>query len=90
MTEPTVPFADLLRGCTRLAVHLEMRDSYTPEHPWFLAWRDGDTAEFERRLRRPWLDLIREVTGHGVQVRRARIVSEPVSEYIFGPGSARE
>ena len=38
--------------------------------------------EFERRLPRPWLDLIREVTGRGVPVRRARVVSEPVTDYI--------
>lgn len=28
------------------------------------------------------LDLIREVTGRGVRVRRARVVSEPVTDYI--------
>jgi hypothetical protein len=77
-----VAFSELLRACTRSAVHLEMRDSYTPHHPWFAAWRRGDAEEFERRLHRPWLDLIREVTGRGVTVRRARIVSEPVSDYI--------
>jgi hypothetical protein len=66
----------------RSAVHLEMRDSYTPNHPWFAAWRRGDTEEFDRRLQRPWLHLIREVTGRGVTIRRARIVSEPVSDYI--------
>lgn len=77
-----VPFSDLLRACTRSAVHLEMRDSYTPDDPWFQSWRRGDMEEFERRQRRPWLELIREVSARGVLVRRARIVSEPVSEYI--------
>ena len=42
----------------------------------------GDRAEFERRLTRPWLDLIRDVTSRGVRVRRARVVSEPVTDYI--------
>lgn len=32
-------------------------------------------------MSRPWLDLIQETAGRGVIVRRARIVSEPVSEY---------
>jgi hypothetical protein len=64
------------------AVHLEMRDSYTPSDPWFRAWLAGDREEFERRLSRPWLGLIREVTGRGVQVRRARVISEPVTSYI--------
>ncbi|GAA1728370.1 DUF6879 family protein [Streptomyces yatensis] len=31
---------------------------------------------------RPWLDLIQDTVARGVVVRRARIVSEPVSEYI--------
>jgi hypothetical protein len=77
-----VPFAELLRSCERSAVHLEMRDLYTPSHPWFRAWLAGDAEEFERRLPRPWLELIRETTSRGVRVRRCRIVSEPVSDYI--------
>jgi hypothetical protein len=69
--EPIPPFEDLLRACTVSAVHLEMRDSYTPSDPWFRAWLAGDRVEFERRLSRPWLGLIREVTGRGVQVPRS-------------------
>jgi hypothetical protein len=63
-------------------VHLEMRDVYTPGDSWFEAWRRGDQEEFERRLSRPWLDLVRRVTRRGVRVRRVRVVSEPVSDYI--------
>jgi hypothetical protein len=81
--EPDPPFGELLRACSSTAVHLEMRDSYTPDDPWFLAWLAGDEEEFRRRLSpRPWLDLIAEVTSRGVQVRRARIMSEPVTDYI--------
>jgi hypothetical protein len=80
--QPAQPFPELLRACNFSAVHLEMRDVYTPADPWFRAWLAGDQEEFERRLARPWLDLIREVGGRGVQVRRARIVSEPVTDYI--------
>lgn len=76
------PFEDMLRACTVSAVHLEMRDVYTPSDPWFQAWLAGDREEFERRLQRPWLDLIREVTGRGVRARRARVISEPVTDYI--------
>lgn len=32
--------------------------------------------------RRPWLQLIADLVAQGVEVRRARIVSQPVSEYI--------
>ncbi|HET9897554.1 MAG TPA: hypothetical protein VFQ44_21690 [Streptosporangiaceae bacterium] len=80
--EPDSPFPGLLRACATSAVHLEMRDGYTPDDPWFLAWLAGDREDFQRRLTRPWLDLIREVTCRGVQVRRTRVVSEPVSDYI--------
>jgi hypothetical protein len=80
--QPDPPFPGLLRACTSSAVHLEMRDAYTPDDPWFLAWLAGDRENFRRRLTRPWLDLIREVTGRGVQVRRVRVVSEPVTDYI--------
>jgi hypothetical protein len=79
---PDPPFRELLRACTASAVHMEMRDSYTPDDPWFQAWMAGDREEFERRLSRPWLDLIREVTSRGVVVRRIRVVSEPVTDYI--------
>ena len=83
VTEQAVPpFEDLLRACTVSAVHLELRDVYTPSDPWFRAWLAGNRGEFERRLVRPWLGLIREVTGRGVLVRRARVISEPVTEYI--------
>jgi uncharacterized protein DUF6879 len=80
--EPDPPFPLLLRACVSSAVHLEMRDIYTPADPWFRAWLAEDREEFERRLARPWLDLIREVTGRGVQIRRARVFSEPVTDYI--------
>jgi hypothetical protein len=80
--EPIPPFEVLLRACTTSAVHLEMRDSYTPSDPWFGAWLAGDRKQFEQRLSRPWLGLIREMTDRGVQVRRARVISEPVTSYV--------
>jgi hypothetical protein len=52
--------------------------------PRFVAWQNGareDPADIDPGLR-PWLALISETTRRGVAVRRARIVSEPVSEYI--------
>jgi len=73
---------DLLRDCRVSAVHIEMRDDYTPDDPWFRAWRAGYREEFERRLARSWLDGIRKVISRGVAVRRLRVVSEPVTDYI--------
>jgi hypothetical protein len=80
--EPGAPFPGVLRACTTSAVHLEMRDAYTPDDPLFLAWLAGEREEFAAHETRPWVDLIREVTGRGVRVRRARVVSEPVTDFI--------
>lgn len=79
-------FAELLADCTQSAVHLEMRDSYSVdnERQRFEAWRQGFRHDPADRASwwRPWLDLIQKTVARGVVVRRARIVSEPVSEYI--------
>lgn len=84
--QSSVPtFDELMAGCTRSAVHLEMRDSYAVDYEEgpFADWRAGHRHNPADRASwwRPWLDLIQETVGRGVVVRRARIVSEPVSEY---------
>jgi hypothetical protein len=79
-------WTELLTSCRQSASHLEMRDSYAAEDEKdrlerFLATgRRDHAAEYPER--REWLDLMRRVTETGVRVRRARIVSEPVSGYI--------
>jgi hypothetical protein len=76
----------LFADCQHSACHLEMRDSYgvDAERERFERFLSGgsrdDDAEAEER--RHWLDLIRAATQAGVQVRRARIISEPVTDYI--------
>lgn len=72
---------DLLRAAERSALHLELRDSYLPDDPDWQAWQSGSRFNPAERWR-PWFDLIRDTTGRGVEVRRARIVSEPISEYV--------
>lgn len=83
-TAPT--FDELIGSCQRSAVHLEMRDSYAVDYESgpFADWKRGIRLNPEDRASwwRPWLDLISETVARGVVVRRARIVSEPVSEYI--------
>lgn len=69
-----------MAAARRSAVHLEMRDVYTPDDPAFACWRTGvgdPVAQY-----RSWSELVAATVGRGVQVRRARIVSEPVTEYI--------
>ncbi|MQA83022.1 MAG: hypothetical protein GEV10_31990 [Streptosporangiales bacterium] len=77
------PFAELLAACSRSAVHLEMRDTYTPDDPVFQRWLAGEqidwlAGEDEQR----WHELVRETVAHGVVMRRARIISEPITDHI--------
>ncbi|MEU1816539.1 DUF6879 family protein [Streptomyces roseifaciens] len=79
-------FKELLEAAQVSAAHLEMRDAYGigPEADDFEGWkrtgqRDVDAAS---GYWAPWVDLIRRTTARGVVVRRARIVSEPVTDYI--------
>ena len=78
-------FDELITGCARSAVHLEMRDSYAVDYEEgpFAEWRKGfrHNAADRESWWRPWLDQIQDTVARGVVVRRARIVSEPVSEY---------
>jgi hypothetical protein len=77
-------FDDLLRSCERSALHLEMRDCYMRSDPSFIEWQAGHRyAPTDRdSWWHPFNEQIAEAVGRGVDVRRARIVSEPVSEYI--------
>ncbi|WP_328300050.1 hypothetical protein OG389_21235 [Streptomyces sp. NBC_00435] len=79
------PFGELIAGCQRSAVHLELRDAYgiASEDEDFARWRElGEISPASVEGRRPWLDLVKEAVNRGVVMRRARIVSVPVSEYI--------
>ncbi|MCI3245320.1 DUF6879 family protein [Streptomyces spinosisporus] len=78
----TVPtFEELFRDCRESAVHLEMRDSYMKSDPSYVDWTAGIAIDPAERWA-DWLALVTEATSRGVKVRRARIVSEPVSQYI--------
>ncbi|KUL72034.1 MULTISPECIES: DUF6879 family protein [unclassified Streptomyces] len=87
MAQSLSNFTDLIRSVERSAVHLEMRDVYAipNEDERFAAWRQGhrlDPDDDRESWWRPWLDVVQEITAKGVRLRRARIVSEPPSEYI--------
>ncbi len=76
-------FAELLGQCKRSAVHLELRDSYAATDR-FEAWRRGERINWEDRESwwHPYDQLIADTVARGVVVRRARVISEPVSQYI--------
>ncbi|MFI9271742.1 DUF6879 family protein [Kitasatospora sp. NPDC052896] len=86
MLQKVPPFAELLADCQRSAVHLEMRDVYgvAEEDADFAAWKAG--YRHDPLDRTSWWNdfhsLISSAVARGVEVRRARVVSEPVSDYI--------
>ncbi|WP_414167998.1 DUF6879 family protein [Streptoverticillium reticulum] len=73
-----------LAKARRSAVHLEMRDSYMRDDPEFIRWQQGHREDPADRASwwRSWLDVVAETTARGVSMRRARVVSEPLSDYV--------
>ncbi|AVH93704.1 hypothetical protein C5L38_00205 [Streptomyces sp. WAC00288] len=87
MSRNSVPsFADLLASTRYSAVHLEMRDMYSvaDEAEEFEHFKRTGALELDPTARwwPGWLGMVREAVGRGVVMRRARIVSEPVTDYI--------
>ncbi|MFJ4426955.1 DUF6879 family protein [Streptomyces bobili] len=86
MPQNVPSFDELMEAAQRSAVHLEMRDQYAvgDESDDYDSWlrtgrRDVDpTSEYWA----PWVDMISRAVARGVVVRRARVVSEPVTDYI--------
>src|SRR5918992_1144730 len=72
---------DWLNSFQREALHLEMRDSYgtAAEIPHLAKWEAGEPDDTD--WLQPWFDTVRAGTNAGKVFRRARIVSEPLSEY---------
>lgn len=82
---PALSFEDLLDSAQRHALHLELRDSYAvgeerEVYETFL--RDGSVPADDSEYWNGWLPLVRRAVKRGVEVRRARIVSEPVTDYV--------
>ncbi|WP_412746537.1 DUF6879 family protein [Krasilnikovia sp. MM14-A1004] len=71
--------ADLLLNAERRAFHLEMRDVYE-RSALFVAWRAGECEREAADAR--WRALLAPLIGRGGDVRRLRIISEPITEYI--------
>ncbi|HET9253631.1 MAG TPA: hypothetical protein VFO16_00325 [Pseudonocardiaceae bacterium] len=66
----------------RDAFHLELRDTYaaaTGDNP-FAKWLRGEPDDF--MWFQPWQARIRNATQVGKVVRRVRIISEPITDYI--------
>ncbi|MGW9347576.1 DUF6879 family protein [Nocardiopsis flavescens] len=78
-------WARIFESCRESAYHLEMRDHYAvaEEAADMEKWRAGEWGpEQDAESKAGWLDLMRATAARGVRLRRVRIVSEPVTEYI--------
>ena len=73
-------FAELLASTTTSVIRLEMRDSYDETEQGYAQWQaTGDTGAYD------WgdhLDVVRAAVTRGVSIRRVRVVSEPLSDYM--------
>jgi hypothetical protein len=83
MAPPIPTFADLLTTCAHDAIHLESRDAYSTKDEAFQEWRREHTLSASDALRRwgSWIDLAGTAAARGVNLRRVRVVSEPLSDY---------
>jgi hypothetical protein len=64
-------------------MHLEMHDQHLTSDPAFQAWQAGHPAPQDPAAQyRAYIDTVRDAVRRGVSVRRARIISEPASDYI--------
>lgn len=83
---PQSDWAEPFRAARVSAVHLEMRDTYAVgnETGPYDKWRETGEADTdpESEMWQPWTSLVRSMVAGGISMRRARIVSEPVTEYI--------
>ena len=74
-------FAALFPQVKHEALHLEMRDSYGTETeiPHLAKWVAGEPDDLG--WLQPWCTYVRDAAAAGTTFRRARVVSEPLSDY---------
>lgn len=70
-----------LTAQARTKLKLELRDNYAVDAALLAAWRDGDQAAVAERMK-PFLDKLIGQVASGVALRRIKVVSEPLSEYM--------
>ncbi|MFI6319722.1 DUF6879 family protein [Nonomuraea sp. NPDC050556] len=75
---------ELFSQAQHSVTHLEMRDTYGSSEPDFQAWLAGTTVDELEKLGNMdgWVELISSNVSRGVTFRRARVISEPHSDYI--------
>ncbi|RAY14599.1 hypothetical protein DPM19_12590 [Actinomadura craniellae] len=75
-------FEDLFGAAETEAVKFELRDAYLTSDPAYLGWLAGESVEKVSAGYEDWTSLVSATVARGVRVRRVRVVSEPVSEYV--------
>ncbi len=79
------PAGEPLSRARRTAIHPEVRDQYVSKDPDFLEWCEGRRT-FMPDNRADWWerghDVVHAAVSRGVSIRRARVVSEPLTEYV--------
>jgi hypothetical protein len=82
---PPTNWADLFAKAQHSAIHLEMRDLYAApsEDDPIARWETTGVADTDPDSEwwAGWSTIVRDAVARGVEVRRARIVSEPVTRY---------
>ncbi|WP_405007535.1 hypothetical protein OHV13_28815 [Kitasatospora purpeofusca] len=86
MRQSVPSFLEMLDSATSTAVHLELRDQYgvAEEASELAKWHRGEAVDVDpdSEYWSGWSDLVRRTVARGVQVRRARVVSVPVTDYV--------
>jgi hypothetical protein len=75
----------LIAGIRSEALHLEMRDRYAAlDHSRFQQWLAGKPLDpaAEAEFWRPWTEMMAGYRAAGRTLRRLRVISEPVTDYI--------
>ncbi|MET9490923.1 DUF6879 family protein [Nocardia sp. NPDC006630] len=73
---------NLIRSSKSEAFHLELLDDYEspggdrPYRNWLAGGTEDDYAWFQ-----DWLSLVREISSRGATMRRARVVTVPLTDY---------
>ncbi len=80
MAEQPPSLEQLFATATRRVLHLEMRDKYEASSAYAL-WQAGQPIDYEA-VYASWWALVTPVVARGVDFRRARVVSEPMSSYV--------
>jgi hypothetical protein len=73
-------FAELLASTNTSVIRFEMRDSYDETEKGFAEWQA--TSGIGAYDWGDHLDVVRAAAARGVRIRRVRVVSEPLSDYM--------